>query len=71
MTAVKDGERELQNVLEDQRPKGEWVKLGVNNNRTFYKCSKCGFVVLVRDSETVNTTYPFCTCGADMRGGVR
>ena len=71
-----DTARELEFVVEtleklrSERPQGEWINLGINNeNRTFYKCSKCGFVVL-DFPETVNTTYPFCTCGADMRKGV-
>ena len=55
-------------LTDAERPQGEWIEFGVNNQGTYYKCSKCGFVV--RDfPETINTTYPFCTCGAKMRKG--
>lgn len=47
------------------RPKGEWLIIDDCENFTA-KCSVCG---RIEDSRMVNK-YPFCHCGADMRGKV-
>ena len=43
------------------RPKGEWVVLGDAD----YQCSQCGFRFTSGDPIT---KFPYCRCGADMRG---
>lgn len=53
---------------EPERKKGEWLEL-TNTNHT-YVCSVCGrMLVNITDGKnTVTKNYPFCHCGADMRG---
>lgn len=53
---------------EPERKKGEWLEL-TNSNHTFV-CSACGrMLVNITDGKnTVTINYPFCHCGADMRG---
>jgi predicted HNH restriction endonuclease len=50
------------------RKKGEWLEL-TNTNHT-YVCSICGrMLVNIPDGKNkVTKNYPFCHCGADMRG---
>ena len=50
-----------------QRPKGEWkeVTRGINSNT--YECPFCGR--LINCDKPRLRLYPFCHCGADMRGG--
>lgn len=64
--AATDLKAELQNVLEELRPKGEWVykefdeETGISNS---YFCSKCGYP---QGQVYIN----FCgNCGSDMRKG--
>ena len=54
---------------EPERKKGEWIEF-TNTNHT-YVCSVCGrMLVNITDGKnTVTKNYPFCHCGADMRGG--
>lgn len=54
---------------EPERKKGEWIELG--NSSHNYICSLCGrMLVGVTDGKNrVAKNYPFCHCGADMRGG--
>lgn len=51
-----------------ERNKGKWIEL-TNTNHT-YVCSVCGrMLVNITDGKnTVTKNYPFCHCGADMRG---
>ena len=53
---------------EPERKKGEWIEF-TNTNHT-YVCSVCGrMLVNITDGKnTVTKNYPFCHCGADMRG---
>jgi hypothetical protein len=53
---------------EPQRMKGKWIEL-TNTNHT-YICSVCGrMLVNIPDGKNkVTKNYPFCHCGADMRG---
>lgn len=53
----------------EERNRGEWLEL-TNTNHT-YVCSVCGrMLVNISDGKnTVTKNYPFCHCGADMRGG--
>lgn len=50
----------------EERPQGEW-KLVKVNLKFIYKCSECGRTIGLTHSETL-LAYPFCHCGADMRG---
>jgi hypothetical protein len=54
--------------VEPQRMKGKWIEL-TNTNHT-YICSVCGrMLVNIPDGKNkVTKNYPFCHCGADMRG---
>lgn len=52
----------------EKRPQGEWKLADKVNLKFIYKCSECGRRVGVyTDSELANM-YPFCHCGAAMRG---
>ena len=54
---IKSGEI----VLQDERPKGEWIEYKEDNEIRYY-CSNC----LITKGQAVNC---FCaSCGADMRG---
>lgn len=55
-------------IEEPERKKGKWLEL-TNTNHT-YVCSVCGrMLVNITDGKnTVTKNYPFCHCGADMRG---
>lgn len=47
-----------------KRPQGEWIPLFAHN---IYKCSECERTIGLTTDETLSD-YPFCHCGADMRG---
>lgn len=56
-------------VYYEERPQGEWIKNeGKDIRDNFYTCSKCGRTVNVLCGETLSD-YPFCHCGAKMKGG--
>lgn len=49
------------------RKKGKWIEFP---NHMAYKCSECGRIIQTTDGQrNVSKHYPFCHCGADMRGG--
>jgi hypothetical protein len=48
----------------NERPQGEWIPLFAHN---IYKCSECERTIGLTTDETLSD-YPFCHCGADMRG---
>lgn len=50
-------------VVEPERPQGEWLIID-DTEQFIAKCSVCG---RIEDSRMVKD-YPFCHCGADMRG---
>ena len=56
-------------TIEPERKKGKWLEL-TNGNHT-YVCSVCGrMLVNITDGKNnVAKNYPYCNCGADMRGG--
>lgn len=41
----------------EERPQSEWIRL----SERLYKCKNCGYIA--------DFKYPFCHCGADMKGG--
>lgn len=51
-----------------ERIKGHWIAITSWNNT--YKCSVCGrLLVNITDGKNkVAKNYPYCHCGADMRG---
>ena len=51
-----------------ERPKGEWIETQRGIHVTDYKCSCCGRTVRDDTGYNVANDYPFCHCGADMRG---
>jgi len=53
----------------NERPQGEWINAheGDLYSTTVYKCSKCGRKVKIEYPDNISD-YPFCHCGADMRG---
>ena len=51
-----------------ERPKGEWIETQRGIHVTDYKCSCCGRTVRDDTGYNVSKDYPFCNCGADMRG---
>lgn len=58
-------------ALGDERAKGEWigVKTSCDIGHRFYYCTKCGREIDLIEGERLED-YPFCHCGADMRGKV-
>lgn len=65
--------------LMDLRPKekGEWIMQRHDLDGCFYTCSNCGRMIRIplfiddpEDNETL-ADYPYCHCGASMKGGVK
>ena len=51
-----------------ERKRGEWIKRDSYDRRdNFYTCSECGRVINIISNAHLED-YPFCHCGADMRG---
>ena len=54
------------------RPQGKWEFYEDDPNdddMAYYKCSMCGRLIRAKEVKLLKN-YPFCHCGADMRGGV-
>ena len=51
-----------------KRKTGKWIEQETGIHVTSYKCSECGRTVRDDTGYDVNADYPFCHCGADMRG---
>ena len=57
-----------------QRPKGKWIEQKVCNCYATLKCSVCDRIIEPTFTygeysyEDIEEWYPFCHCGADMRG---
>ena len=66
--AIKEAYEQGKSDAEPERKKGKWVEL-TNTNHT-YACSVCGRILanITDGKNTVMKNYPFCHCGADMRG---
>ena len=73
----KEGNKALNEAVErlkelpsaqPERIKGHWVEIASSNHT--YKCSVCGrLLVNITDGKNnVAKNYPYCHCGADMRG---
>lgn len=49
--------------------KGEWILISKETQRIkHYSCNKCGRHVELNSELPVYLYFPFCHCGADMRG---
>ena len=64
---------EIEEVIDAQLPieerkKGKWIISNTNSKVTTYKCSECGRIVHDDTGYEVLKDYPYCHCGADMRG---
>lgn len=57
-----------QPTIEPERKKGKWIMKYKGSAVTSYKCSECGRTVRDDTGYDVSKDYPFCHCGADMRG---
>ena len=55
-------------AAQPERKKGEWIEISLISHS--YKCSECGrLLVNITDGKNnVARNYPYCHCGADMRG---
>lgn len=54
------------------RPQGEWIKVYSDLDYEEYQCSICGRVVIIYknvEKKELLERYPFCNCGAKMKGG--
>ena len=52
----------------EERKTGKWIISNTNSKVTTYKCSECGRIVHDDTGYDVSKDYPYCHCGADMRG---
>lgn len=61
----------LEDGLQDIREQGEWIKITKDGiTPAEYTCSNCGRTVKsYYDDYFIVKEYPFCHCGAKMRGG--
>lgn len=50
------------------RPQGEWIKEPNGKTTDIYRCSICGRSILLCKNADLSK-YPFCHCGAEMKGG--
>lgn len=67
--AMHDARRMGVEALRNERPKGRWVEVPDKLWSLEFKCSCCGRSVYTAISEEkVTEWYPYCHCGADMRG---
>ena len=54
--------------VQTERIKGHWIEITSINHT--YKCSVCGRLLanITDGKNNVAKNYPYCHCGADMRG---
>ena len=67
LTEVRDRLKVLPSA-QPERIKGHWVEIASSNHT--YKCSVCGRLLanITDGKNNVAKNYPYCHCGADMRG---
>lgn len=54
----------------EERPTGEWEKaINLCTDKVVFRCSACGRLVENCSRANLAEFYPYCNCGADMRGG--
>ena len=65
----EDNARKLLNFAPTvERSKGKWIAKAIGSKTTWYVCSECGRSVIDDTGYDIVESYPFCHCGADMRG---
>lgn len=65
---------DIENAPEvERRQTGKWIPNPCNDDiyHTFYKCSVCGRSIEVSHGTNPSINFPYCHCGADMRGEVK
>ena len=67
-TVVALNEFYKQSDEKEERKKGKWIEEEKGIHVTSYRCSECGRTVMDDTGYDVSKDYPFCNCGADMRG---
>ena len=55
-------------TIEPERKKGKWILVEESIKIAAYKCSECGRSVWTDRGYDVMKDYPYCHCGAEMRG---
>lgn len=50
------------------RPQGEWLLQYRSCGDTYYTCSICNRAIEVENGQSLKD-YPYCHCGASMKGG--
>ena len=60
--------RDIAPPAQPEQKKGRWIVIVKGCKLTSYKCSECGRYVADDTGYDVKKDYPFCHCGADMRG---
>lgn len=55
----------------EERKTGKWIISNTNSKVTTYKCSECGRIVHDDTGYDVSKDYPYCHCGADLRGELK
>jgi len=63
-TAYNEGYKNGYEAGRNERSHGEWIK----DEENVYHCSCCYRRVHKGSMEDMQIDYPFCHCGADMRG---
>ena len=64
LTDMRGYTRAVRLLPYEERPQGEWIIID-DTEKFIAKCSVCG---RIEDSRMVND-YPYCRCGAKMKGG--
>ena len=54
-------------LVEFTRPQGKWIKEPNGKTTDLYRCSICNRSIMLCKNADL-TKYPFCHCGADMKG---
>ena len=52
----------------NERPQGEWVLMYCSCGDRYYTCSICNRAIEVKNGQSLKD-YPYCHCGASMKGG--
>ena len=55
-------------AAEPEQSQGRWIKEDNGKTTDIYRCSICGRSILLCKGADLSK-YPFCHCGAAMRGG--
>lgn len=63
--SVYDVQKIIEGMPTIDRPRGHWIRQ--DKSRTEFFCSECGRMIDTKPF-TRTDNFPFCHCGADMRG---